>query len=215
VRIPWEHQEKVDILLRGLDDRLGDGVVERYCGALNSAQAAVASWRLHIPALGLSYDEIKLRAGIVSFRKQLGLLASAKQAKPMESVSTDGFAALSEAWATLLRESERINGEIENAASAISAYQRKLSGENIGGLERKLSELNAAKVRFDPRVIAEFKRLETLEADKKSADREKIEAKKRLDQVLETTLGNLQGRLNALLAKFGASFQVEALRHHP
>jgi wobble nucleotide-excising tRNase len=208
-----EHQSNVDILVRGLESRLGDGALERLFASLSAAQTSIAAWRTHIPTLEFAYNEAGLRLRLTTFRDRLSALAASKQARPMEAVGGNLLSTVVDAWNQIQADVDLTNSAVDNATKQIAAYKSGLAAENIGALEKRVVELRNAKVRHSPPVVAELTKLDSLEVAKKNAEKDKVEAKKRLDQVLETTLAGLQGRLNGLLAKFGAAFTVEGLRH--
>ena len=192
---------------------LAKGHIEALAAQAATNTARIEAWKdqLDIAAPTLSSD--LLVTAITTARGAAIGLAMAKQRQPLDIFGTTSDKAVITAAIDQIHAAIKdYNLQIQTAIDTISTFKKKLTGENISLLEAQIRSLHIGLARQHPDAIKAIKEYQAAEAQRNNLDQEKTLARTQLDQLMATTLAQYQGRINQLLAMFGADFVLEQMK---
>jgi wobble nucleotide-excising tRNase len=201
----------------GLDESLRmaipDSVITTIQKIFESNVERVLSWNdeLKIPTHNLNIA--RLKEILTALQNEISLLIESKKASPLDAIGTVGDV---EKTSFLISEfNALVSGYVDvvKAINAeIAAYKEKLAGADIQQLESAIKKIGIQKKRYDETVVNAFAEYDASEGKRKEVEQKKIDARKKLDTLMEGTLAEYRNSINAWLSKFGASFSLEEMK---
>lgn len=208
-----ELKRKVSVLVRGIDNRLAEHFAEQIFSAVEKAQAISDGWNEHIPSTKHGIDKEKLYSLFAELREALTDLANAKQQNPLEAIGTDADKENARSvWAKILELVQHCNQSITTSVETIATFKKKLAAEQIPILQQQMNRLARAKIRHQPQALALIQQRSNALAERTKQEAIKAAARAALDKIMAQTLKQYEQRINVLLGRFGASFEIAELK---
>lgn len=204
--------KQVGALSRGVEARLSDDKIEIMVPQLAANEARVKAWADQLELEVPRFDLELARSSVTALRAAAADLAIRKQQSPLEPVGTDTDVATATNMLRQIRQQiTAYNDAINVLTQRIRQYLAQLNTESPAALAQSVTRLEAAIARQTKGAVQAVHDFETAEKAKKALNAEKLEARKALDQLLPKTLSVYQGRINNLLRRFGAGFEIVRL----
>ncbi len=203
---------KVSALDKMISGLASDSIVTDFAHRVTTAASAANAWsdQVAIPEIRFETDAAQVK--LAEIRESLLALVLQKQANPTTAIGTvDDSEKVKRLWgeiASLMNQANTVTGE---AKLAIDQFRQKLATEDVQQLSAQQKKLELSKKRHAPTVVALIADLAAARTGSTSAETAKDTARSALDTLMKQTLKDYQKSINALLAKFGASFQIEAM----
>ena len=138
----------------------------------------------------------------------LKLLAAKKQA-PFDALLVDSnFVEAQEQYQHAEKLVDTYNAQIKSLNEVIQSKRTAIEAGNFVELQRQLATLQATKRRYDPDAVSACENFIKADAHRRALEKQKDEAKTRLDSHTATVFDKYQHRMNQLLDDFGAGFQI-------
>lgn len=205
--------DKVGVLAKGVEARLSDSRIDLLAPRIDANEARIAAWADQMAVQIPKFDLDLARSSVATLRELAADLARRKQQQPLEPVGADADVA---AATNLLRQVrlqiDMYNEAVTAAAQGIRRYTTELQAESPGALASAIARLEAVISRRSERAQEAIADLAAAEAKKDGLTQRKAELRKSLDALLPNMLSQYQGRINALLRKFGAGFEIVHLK---
>ncbi|PRX27791.1 wobble nucleotide-excising tRNase [Paraburkholderia sp. BL18I3N2] len=207
-----EHLQRV-ASLQGLADHQVSGVlVHEWRATIDFNTGAQEGWsgllRLDLPVFSMdaAHEEIDKARAIVN------VLVAEKTAKPLESVDVGPL----EQAATILQEISdnvaRHNDAIQALNEEVTKYKNGLAQSDTAALQAQRRLIELRMVRNAPEVTQHLAERTKAEGERQEAERKKLAARKKLDQLMTESLATFQEAINARLRDFGAPFSIRELK---
>jgi len=207
-----ELKKQVGVLERGITARLGTDVIESFAASVATATALASAWVTEVKTASIAFDKAGGVARLTELRNFLLRLAEQKQANPTTSIaSIEDKQKAEQLWHEIIACMSESNQQIAAAKSAIEQFRTNLAKENVAQLQAQIVRLQASKRRFEPLVVDLFAKLTSAKLDTTEADKKKKKARADLETLMSSVVGNFEKSINALLRKFGATFQIEKM----
>lgn len=204
--------KQVSVLARGVEARLSDAKIEIMAPQLAANEARIKAWADQLELEVPKFDLELARSSVSALRATAADLAARKQETPLESIgSATDVAAASTLLAQIRQQVSAYNDAVAVTAQRIRQFLSQLNAESPLALAAGITKLEAVVARRSEgakQAIADF---EIAEEGKKGLNAKKVEARKALDDLLPQTLSAYQSRINALLKRFGAGFEIVRL----
>lgn len=202
-------KNRVAAIAKDVEVRLADSIVERFAGTVEKNQAIVDAWNEHVVIDKLLFDKDAVIETMRQLRATLLALAETKQQQPLKAVGDDqARSKAKELWANVLAAAQNTNQKIGAVVTALTEFKAKLAGENVQQLQQQILRLEIAKSRHSQPVADLVNQLQDTHKERVAQDQAKANARIALDTLMEQVLKQYQVRINALLAKFGASYEI-------
>jgi wobble nucleotide-excising tRNase len=158
------------------------------------------------------FDLALARSSVSALRVLAAELASRKQQKPLETVGTEAdVAAATNLLGQIRQQVITYNDAVATTAHRIRQFVAQLNSESPSALGATVARLEAVIARRSAHACQAIADFEAAEAAKKLLTDKKAAARKALDDLLPKTLSTYQGRINTLLKRFGAAFEIVRL----
>lgn len=204
--------KQVGALSRGVEARLSDDKIEIMVPQLAANEARVKAWADQLELEVPKFDLDLARASVAALRAAAADLAARKQQSPLESVGTDTDVATATNMLGQIRQQIiAYNDAISVLTQRIRQYLAQLNTESPAALAQSVARLEATIARRTDGAVQAVQDFEAAEEAKRALNVKKLEARKALDQLLPQTLSMYQGRINSLLRRFGAGFEIVRL----
>lgn len=207
-----ELKKKVSQLEGGVARKTDPQVLHEIVKALKAVNESFEGWADHVKLDPILLDDAAAGAALEKLAKLLKELAASKVGSVLESIGSE--AEKSEAiafWEEFVAPLAKVNLDIEAAAKVLNDFRAKLTGENSVLLQAEIKRIEMAKVRHTAGIIEQLRLLGLARAEVLKFDKLKKDSREVLDGLMKTTLSRYEGKINALLSKFGASFTIEKL----
>lgn len=207
-----ELKKQVAVLERGITTRLSENTVESFASSIATAKAQASAWVTEVKAAPITFDKAFASSRLTELREFLLQLAEQKQANPTASIANSSDKDKAEnLWREVVASMSESNQQITIAKSVIEKFRNNLAKENLGQLQVQMLKLQATKRRSEPVVIELFAKLTNAKIDATEADKKKKQARAELETLMSSVIGTFEKSINALLKKFGATFQIEKM----
>ena len=205
-------KKQVATLERGVAIRVGAEIVGAFASSIATVNAMAAAWVSEVKTEPVVFDKDSVALRLAELRDFLLELVKQKQSNPTLPIATEADKCKAELiWREVLAAMSESNRQIVTAKSAIEQFRANLNKENLPQLQGQIIRLQASKRRFEPAVVNLFGTLSAAKLSLTDADKKKKKAREDLELLMATVLGTFQKSINALLSKFGASFQIEKM----
>lgn len=207
-----ELKKQVAVLERGIEARLGADIVESFASYVATAAAMASAWVTEVKTAPIVFDKAIASARLTELREFLLQLAAQKQANPTASIANAADKGKAEnLWREVVAGMSESNQQIATAKSVVEQFRNNLAKENAAQLQGQILRLQASKRRLEPIVIEMFTKLTSAKLEATDADKKKKKAREDLEVLMSTVIGKFEKSINALLKKFGATFQIEKM----
>lgn len=207
-----ELKKQVAVLERGIEARLGADIVESFASSVATATAIASAWVTEVKTAPIVFDKTIASARLTELREFLLQLAAQKQANPTASIANAADKGKAEnLWREVVAGMSESNQQIVTAKSVVEQFRNNLAKENAAQLQGQILRLQVSKRRLEPIVIEMFAKLTSAKLEATDADKKKKKAREDLEVLMSTVIGKFEKSINALLKKFGATFQIEKM----
>jgi len=207
-----ELKKQVAVLERGIEARLGANIVESFASLVTTATAMASAWVTEVKTAPIAFDKTITAARLTELREFLLQLVAQKQANPTASIANAADKDKAEnLWREVVAGMSESNQKISTAKSVIEQFRNNLAKENVAQLQGQILRLQASKRRFEPIVVEIFAKLTSAKLEATHAEKKKKKAREELESLMSTVIGKFEKSINALLKKFGATFQIEKM----
>ncbi|MEO8380833.1 MAG: AAA family ATPase [Acidobacteriota bacterium] len=201
-------KERVSVRSKEVAASFGPAATQRLCTVIDRNVELGAEWAELVGAPWTATLDV---GPLERAHDTLLNALQAKEATPLEPIAPIGGTAP-------LAEYDTLGGEVVAYNSLVSAFnakaqevrERAKSG-NLQQANRDLLILRAQAARFQNSRDAECAAYRASVATREALDKEKAEAKKRLDEHASSILGSYQEAINRFLQKFGATFRIKQM----
>lgn len=207
-----ELKSKVSQACKTAETGTVQNVVEGFSQNVIAAATYAATWAdyVQVPQIQFNTD-----AAIESLNKLRGLvleLCQRKQASPAEQL---GNAAekkqITALWQQVIAPMLPANITINAASEIINTYKGALAADNIPQMQHQMSQIQATKRRYEPKVVELVDDLIEARADSTAAEKAKSTARESLNVLMKATLDKYERTINVFLRYFGASFSIKGM----
>lgn len=207
-----ELKKQVAVLERGIAARLGENIIESFASFVTTATAMASAWLTEVKTTPIIFDKAIATARLTELREFLLQLAEQKQANPTASIANSADKDKAEnLWREVVASMSESNQQIAAAKAVIEQFRDNLAKENVAQLQGQIQRLEASKRRHEPVVVELFNKLTSAKLNATEADKKKKKARVDLEKLMSTVIGGFEKSINALLKKFGATFQIEKM----
>lgn len=207
-----ELKKQVAVLERGIAARLGENIIESFASSVATATAMASAWVTEVKTAPIAFDKTIAAARLTELRELLFQLAQQKQANPIASIANAADKEKAEnLWHEFVAGMSESNQQIATAKSVIEQFRNNLAKENAAQLQGQIQKLQASKRRNELVVVGLIAKLMSAKLDATEADKKKKKARADLETLMSTVIGRFEKSINALLKKFGATFQIEKM----
>lgn len=207
-----ELKKQVAVLERGIAARLNENIVESFASSIATATAMASAWVTEVKTEPIVFDKTTAAARLTELREFLLKLAEQKQANPTASIANAADKDKAEnLWREVVAGMSESNQQIATAKSIIEQFLNNVAKENAAQLQGQIQRLQASKRRTEPVVVELFTKLTSANLDATEADKRKKKARADLETLMSSIVGRFEKSINALLKKFGATFQIEKM----
>ena len=207
-------------LSENIEKELSDAIVDKLISTVERNQSIADEWTEHLDLqkfeLGKLYklDKDIFLSMFKQIRDLFHELARVKQQNPLEKIGSDSEKNQAQLlWIKVLLEVEKYNQSINILTDKIAEFKRKLDRENIQEIQQQIKELEIVKVRQEQVVCDLIQQWKDAKAAKRSHEQQKEAARNELDSLMTQTLQKYQTKINDLVKKFGALFEICELNH--
>jgi len=186
-----------------------DGIIDSLKSQFDTATAVIDGWQEHLEISPPIFDEHSARKTLLNIKDILEALKQRKEAGILEAVGTEeDINRITIEWQEIIRLIRLRNEFIANAIQQITQYKEGLNALSIEQLERMISEIELAKIRYRPDIVALLTELDVRKQVETDTQNIKETKKTALNQVMQVTLDSYKVRINELLRSFGAQFLI-------
>jgi wobble nucleotide-excising tRNase len=203
---------KVSALDKAILGLTSDSIVRDFAHRVTSAASAANAWGDQVTIPEIQFEMDAAQAKLAEIRESLLAIISQKQANPTAAIGTgDDSEKARRLWEEIAALMIQANKGIGEAKLVIDQFRQKLGSEDVQQLLAQQKKLEISKKRHASAVVALMADLSAARKASTSAEATKTSARSALDALMKQTLKDYQKSINALLTKFGASFQIEAM----
>ena len=203
---------KVSTLDKRISGVTNDSIVTDFAHRVASAASAANVWSDQVSVPEIQFDTDAAHGKLTELRESLLALVSLKQANPTAAIGMgDESERVKGLWGEVAALMNTANKVIGDAKLAVDQFRQKLASEDIQQLSTQQKKLEISKKRHAPTVVTLIADLAAARTASTSAETAKNTARSALDTLMKQTLKDYQKSINDLLAKFGASIQIEAM----
>jgi wobble nucleotide-excising tRNase len=207
-----ELKKQVAVLERGIAARLGENIIESFASSIATATAMASAWVTEVKTAPIAFDKTIAIARLTELREFLLQLAEQKQVNPTACIANAADRDKAEnLWREIVVNMSESNQKIAAAKAIIEQFRNNLAKENVAQLQGQIQRLQASERRNEPLVVELFTKLTSAKLDATEADKKKKKARADLEILMSTVMGGFEKSINALLKKFGATFQIEKM----
>ena len=208
-----KHKEDIARVRTQVSDTFGGDRLARFQRLVEQARERRAFWAGYIE--GLPAFDVEAEALAATWAEARDVLLEALEAKmkaPLDRLELDGAADAKLAQYTEFSDQMlALSTALLDMNEAIASAKEHATHGNLAAAEAQLSMLQATKRRYEPAVAAKCAEYRAAKVAKDSAEVDKEEARKALDEHRAKTFGKYQGVINKFLDRFNADFRLEAL----
>lgn len=201
-------KEKISARTRDISADFGDTAVQRLKAVVDRNAELGAEWA---SLTGLPWEQTLSIGPIDDAREAILSALRRKEAAPLERVEPVMTLPAVAAFEALTEAAPTYNTAVKSLNDVIEAVKGKVKSGKLDLAQKELALLKAQRDRFDPTRDEACADLKAAVAHREELDRQKIEAKTKLDDHASAILGVYQVAINASLKKFGANFRITKL----
>ena len=203
---------KVSALDKTISELTHDAIVNDFALHVSNAASTASAWSDQVAVPEIRFETEDAMSKLGEIRESLSALVLEKQANPIAAVGTGEDAEkANRLWGEIATLMERSNKVIGEAKITIDQFRQKLATEDVQQLSAQQKKVEFSKKRHAPTVVTLMGALAAARIASTAAETAKNTARSSLDTLMKQALKDYQESINALLAKFGASFQIEAM----
>lgn len=207
-------KSKVSSLAQSIEKRLSDEIIDKLISTVEKNQSLADEWAEHVEFQRFELEKTVLSDNFKQIRILFDKLAQAKQQNPLDTVGCDTEKAQSKLlWEKVLLAVRNCNDSIQAFIDRVIEFKRKMAGENIQEIQKEIESLKLIKVRQESAVCDLIQQWNDARDTKKLHERQKVSARRDLDDLMTRTLQQYQSEINTLTKKFGALFEIDQLSH--
>jgi wobble nucleotide-excising tRNase len=205
---------KVSNLVKDIEKRLSDVILDRLISIVEKNNSLANEWTEHVDSQKFELDKDALLDIFKQIRDLFYKLARVKQQNPLDTIESDAEKnqAMS-LWNQVLLAVRSCNDSIKISTDRIIDFKSKLAGENIQEIQQKIEELKLVKIRQELIVCDLIQQWNSARVAKQLYEQQKVTARNELDSLMTETLQQYQTKINTLVNKFGALFEIYELSH--
>lgn len=177
---------------------------------IGSNEAAAMFWKDLGIGKDLVFPDLSGVADTVSkVKTEASALLVKKIAAPLESIADT--TALDSAHDELEKARSLLtdyNKRVKEFNDQVAAFKAKQTTVDVSRLKQELAQLSLIELRHSTRVVAAIAEDEAADQAKKKLEKEKTEAKQKLDNHGATVFGVHEKRINELLDRFAAEYRI-------
>ncbi len=199
----------IKLTLQELEARLSEQAFLHVHRTLTGNLNLLEFWSLYTEPVTLPDIESDVEDSWRRLRQQMSDHLLRKVAAPLEMIAID--TALTQAVQEYERITEKVkeyNKVVEQINSSIAQVKLSAGSANVAMLERDLARLLNSRRRHEVAVVQACGEYTNLLEEKRSFEKQKKEAKSRLESQVTTVFEKYQASINQYLAKFGAGFKI-------
>jgi wobble nucleotide-excising tRNase len=205
-------KKKVAALDKTISHLTRDSIVTGFALQVMNAASLANAWADQVTIPEIQFDSDAAMDKLKEIREVLSALIRVKQGDPTAAAGTTGHAEnITRLWTEISALMDQSNQVIGDAKLTIEKFKQKLAAEDVEQLLTQQKDLELAKKRHSCVVVALIADLVAARAKSTSAESAKRAARTSLDALMGQTLRDYRNTINQLLAKFGATFQIDAM----
>lgn len=195
-----------------LSASLGDKVAASVDLAVERNKTSLSFWGRFVSVQLPTISNIS--AVIARSAVSCSLLLSQKRSNPLDSIRpTDEFYLSSSLLSTIQTQLELYNSTVRQANVLIEKQRMEAAGLNVATAKQELALLKATKQRYQPEMQAACEKVLSARSDKTELERQKAEAKSRLDEYSAEVMSRFERHINDYLEDFQAGFRITKSNH--
>ncbi|WP_368564118.1 AAA family ATPase [Pseudoxanthomonas sp. UTMC 1351] len=203
---------KVGVLSKGVETRLSDSKLDNLEPRVAANEARIKAWADQLDLNVPQFDLQLARSSVSALRAAMGELAAQKQLSPLASVGTaTDVASATTLLAQIQQQVTAYNEAVAATALRIRQFLAQLNSESPAALAASVARLESVVARRSQGARQAVEDFVAAEAVKKELNGRKTATRKALDDLLPKTMSTYQGRINTLLRRFGAGFEIVRL----
>jgi wobble nucleotide-excising tRNase len=192
----------------------GELIVDKIFVGVERNKPLYEDWQNYIPLEETNLDKVILLNAFSNIRELLDNLFLVKNQDFFEATNADTEKKQAELLrAGIFSQIEEYNNLICNSIDRIKVFKKNLAGESIQKIQSDIEKLQLIKKRQEPNVCNLINSWNTAKTEKQEYEKRKKASRKELDQLMDKTLEKYQAKINEIINKFGALFQIEKLAH--
>jgi wobble nucleotide-excising tRNase len=204
---------KVVNISKNIERQLSDTVIEQLVCAVANNQSIAGDWAKHVHQQEFYFNTDDVKSIFDKIRSLFFRLAQDKQQNLLESIGTDiEKKQAKDLWDQVLIAVRTCNQAIDTSINNITAFKNDLDGEDVENLKQEIEKLELIKIRYSPDVCDLIQQWNDAKTAKQQHEQQKISLREQLDTLMAQTLEQYQSKINGLIKKFGALFEISALR---
>ena len=209
-----ELKSKVTNLSQYIVNSLSDTIIDKLVTTVEKNQYIADEWTEHVDFQRFELDKEVLLDRFKQIRDLFDQLVKIKQQNPLETIGSDTEKTQAKHhWNQVLLEVRNCNQLINISIAKIKDFKSKLASEDIQQIQKEIKRLTLVKIRQEQVVCDLIQQWNNAKAAKKLHEQKKVAARTELDNLMSQTLQHYQTRINALVRKFGALFEICELNH--
>jgi wobble nucleotide-excising tRNase len=200
-----ELKERVAALQRAVSSAFGASVVQRFQAILARNQELGQEWQTLV---GESWERT-LDLGAMETARDAALAAlRGKEAAPLEPLAAVLPSPAATAYDAVLAAAVAYNAALVAYNERIQVVKGQARAGQLSRAQSELEGLEAQRRRYEEPLETVCSELHRCTADRERLDREKTEAKGKLDEHAAKILAGCQVAINRFLQKFGTTFRI-------
>ncbi|MCC7435002.1 MAG: AAA family ATPase [Methanoregulaceae archaeon] len=206
-----EFQQNLGKLVAQARTRMSDATVEKLITLATTNNDAMASWAPQVDLKPVPFPEDTFRAALTTFRESLEGLVAKKLSSPLEAISEDAQAEVTELAEQVNTTLDDYRTEVNRRIEGITQFLQSLKKGSVKQVETDVSKLEALKKRSLPVVADLVGKYTTAAADYKRLNEEKGKLQRKLRELAPSIITPYVTEINKLLKSFGAEFVIESV----
>jgi wobble nucleotide-excising tRNase len=208
-------KSKVSSLAQGIETRLADSIIDNLVSKAEKNQSLANEWTEHVGSQKFELDKDALLDAFKQIRDLFHVLAQVKQQNPLDKIESDADKIRAQLlWDKVILAVKNYNKSIKISTDRIIDFKSKLANESIETIQQNIKNLKLIKVRQEPVVSELIQEWNSTKAAKQLHEQQKSSTRSELDNLMTQTLRQYQTKINNLVRKFGARFEIAELSHN-
>ncbi|MEM8722607.1 MAG: AAA family ATPase [Cyanobacteria bacterium P01_G01_bin.39] len=188
--------------------------MDELCHSVEKNRLKADRWAEHAESYTFELEKNQLLEIFNQIRHKLHKLAQAKQQNMFEAISFGiEKKEIEDLWNDFISMVDACNNSISKSITNIADFKENLAGEDIQCIEKEIENARLVKLRQDQNVCGLIQQWNNAKKEKKLCQQNKKQARSELDNLMTNTLRQYQTKINILVSKFGALFEIQELSH--
>jgi wobble nucleotide-excising tRNase len=189
-----------------------DDKIDVLASRMETNVSTVGVWKRYVtftpPALKGEVAQV-----IAKFRDEMIKLLDKKSANPLAAVSLSaGYRDALQKLSTLHAAVQSYNAEIEETNKLIETFKKSATPARLQSAQNESKWLQLAKKRYEQPLADACTEYVKLGKEKDALDKEKVEARKKLDKYSTTVVDTYHKTINGYLKTFTAGFRLDKMK---